>query len=1009
MKAKGQKKMKNSRLLKPLLFIASFVCLSFAATLLMSGGKVAAVPGDATNVLPADGTNIVVSADTCGQCFYSPNSINYLYVPVTSATASVTLTTNRTELSSFNIGSVVVGSPNSCDPLVRYNNPTNTPDATIFNPRNNARIAILTNQQANQRTITGNGVTYKVFCVQVQTNTGSNVTFRLATEAGNLLGAYPGPLANKGTGYFANNGAKWSELVSFAPACGDTTTSGNIVLFDLDNGYSQTPNIRVYLTRYNKDGTGAIAMGLGGDVQGPVDGFGGRETVTGSNGYSWNIVNTTGYSDAYKYSLQVTGIGAQNKIRVRLPFDQVYSAFSGQCSTPPSGSITSANCSVITGSLVDRDHTGPYRIDIHFRDGPPSSGYTNTYTTFTDSSNNFVYAVPASFKNYNGGASTRVWVDGLGKAPDGSNQDWVALSGSPQTIGPCITSACDLISYDSGAGFRTIPNNGAITVTAGQSLTVRTAWRNNAPVGGTTWTNVGGNSASAYDAGWDTTVPAPVNSSGGYNSAPNARLRAENRGSTVGLGGTAAFFWDVGVVTRTGNFTQTFRMVRENPNGEWFGGACTFGLNVQFTPPIAGTDISCTMGSAATDFSEVGESFNGSYTVTYRPTGNPAFYSSVNISNPTFSVTPGYPSRTGTPANFTLPPQSTGAAQTVNFSPPAYVLASPGLYALNGAFTVTAPDGAGGTRTFVVRCSDTKSVGTRPYLRVYGGDVIAGAGFSQDCLAPPANILTYARPNGANWVGAGAQLAAFANGSITGFVTASLFAPAAPSTLAFANTPATTPPVMGGSFNSRFCATDYWPDTLPVVGPSVLTPASSGRIQLPNNATLTQAGALTTSVTIYVDGNLTIDSNIVVSGGPWASPQAIPTLYVIVRGNIYIKPGVTQLDGMYIAQPRTLTPTITEGRIFTCYNTTNANTDSTFIAQNCTRKLTINGAFLAAKVNFLRVNGTASSAPVAEQSSSANIAETIQFIPELLLSTPDFGANTTSGRYDSITSLSPSL
>lgn len=140
----------------------------------------------------------------------------------------------------------------------------------------------------------------------------------------------------------------------------------------------------------------------------------------------------------------------------------------------------------------------------------------------------------------------------------------------------------------------------------------------------------------------------------------------------------------------------------------------------------------------------------------------------------------------------------------------------------------------------------------------------------------------------------------------------------------------------------------------------------------------------------------------------------MPVLYVIVRGNIYIKPGVTELNGMFIAQPTVTAPVITNGRIFTCFNTTDADTadvanDGKWIANNCGNKLLVVGGFVAAKVNFLRSHGTLGGGVAQEPAASANIAEVIQYSPEYLIGKPILPKNVKSGDYQSIVSLSPVL
>ncbi len=120
------------------------------------------------------------------------------------------------------------------------------------------------------------------------------------------------------------------------------------------------------------------------------------------NNYTWHVTPLDGlWHGNSKYVLHVTGVGKNNKIRIRIPFDQINASISCH---PGSGSIVTADCTTITGNFSDPDSAGPYRIDAHFKDNP----YTNTLTVFTDASNNFTINVPAGRKYP---TATSVWVD----------------------------------------------------------------------------------------------------------------------------------------------------------------------------------------------------------------------------------------------------------------------------------------------------------------------------------------------------------------------------------------------------------------------------------------------------------------------------------------------------------------------------------------------------------------------------------------------------------------------
>jgi hypothetical protein len=159
-------------------------------------------------------------------------------------------------------------------------------------------------------------------------------------------------------------------------------------------------------------------------------------------------------------------------------------------------------------------------------------------------------------------------------------------------------------------------------------------------------------------------------------------------------------------------------------------------------------------------------------------------------------------------------------------------------------------------------------------------------------------------------------------------------------------------------------------------------------------------------VSIYVDGNLFIGSNITYAGsGSWTSGN-VPMLRVIVDGNIFISRGVTQLDGLYVAQPKTGT----DGIIYTCALPAAPFTPMTLtgtLASQCNPKLTINGGVVAKQLWLLRTLGTLRSANAAEASSSGNIAEVFNYNPMLWISQPNDAG--TASEYDAITSLPPVL
>ena len=264
-----------------------------------------------------------------------------------------------------------------------------------------------------------------------------------------------------------------------------------------------------------------------------------------------------------------------------------------------------------------------------------------------------------------------------------------------------------------------------------------------------------------------------------------------------------------------------------------------------------------------------------------------------------------------------------------------------------------------------VQCSEY--VVDRPYLRVYNSDTIAGSGFGVTCTTPDADIKGYIRqiasPPG--YVGAGGQLGVFAKGSVTNFLSMSMSDAAMTDPLVNARTFAHESGTnTGGSFGQTYCATDFWNTRQSGLTSGGIAPADisavSGQRQYDSGSTIHASSPISTQMAIYIDGDLTIDGDIKTTTGPWADVNAIPSVQVIVRGNIYILPSVKQLDGLYVAMPTNAS----NGRIVTCTNAAGVvHPSDTVISTVCRNNtLTVNGAFVAQQVNFFRGKGSLRSA-----------------------------------------------
>lgn len=303
-------------------------------------------------------------------------------------------------------------------------------------------------------------------------------------------------------------------------------------------------------------------------------------------------------------------------------------------------------------------------------------------------------------------------------------------------------------------------------------------------------------------------------------------------------------------------------------------------------------------------------------------------------------------------------------------------------------------------------------VASKPYLKVYGGDVSVGAGLPGSCTTNNnAAITAWNKGSTGGYAGAGVQYAAFAMQTISEFATTQgntgAGAPV-PTGMSFANTSTNVGTGnYGGAFGSATCITDYFAQK-PTTGVLPLASLTSGEgvYQASGNTTF-PGGNINPNdkISVYIDGDLFISGSIRFVGS-W-NPNTMPMLKVVVRGNIYIGSGVQQLDGIYIAQQ---TGAGAGGTIYTCATGFGAPTlaNGAFYSACAANRLTVNGAFIANSVEFLRSSGSLRGSTAGEASGSANIAETFNFGPAFWITQPDDG----SGRmdnYDAITSLPPVL
>jgi hypothetical protein len=309
-------------------------------------------------------------------------------------------------------------------------------------------------------------------------------------------------------------------------------------------------------------------------------------------------------------------------------------------------------------------------------------------------------------------------------------------------------------------------------------------------------------------------------------------------------------------------------------------------------------------------------------------------------------------------------------------------------------------------------------VANKPYLKVYGGDISAGNGLEtavDTCTSNTnAKVISWNERAAGAYSGAGVQYATYALNSITDFASAQGNAGGAPvpTGLSFANTATNVAAGnFGGSFGSVGCIPNYYtrkPATTLGLPPTIAA-MSTGSYGATGTTTFPGAGVGSGNVTsgekitVYVQGDVVINGNITYQGN-WSAAN-VPLFQLVVLGNIFIGGNVTQLDGVYIAQRNGGAG----GNIYTCANGTTPPTLTNGAFYNgCNNRLTINGAFVANSVEFLRTFGTLSQSTPGETSGASTGGEVFNFNPTLWMAQP----LDTDGRvdnYDAITSLPPVL
>lgn len=310
-----------------------------------------------------------------------------------------------------------------------------------------------------------------------------------------------------------------------------------------------------------------------------------------------------------------------------------------------------------------------------------------------------------------------------------------------------------------------------------------------------------------------------------------------------------------------------------------------------------------------------------------------------------------------------------------------------------------------------------------PYFQAYGGDVRVGSGFESSsglCSTDSAARIIGWNTGGPNFVGAGAQLAAFAFSQINEFASGQMRTNTAKS-LTFANTNPSNgnfgTDTYGGGLQpgNAVCASNYYAGAATAAntintGSIAVDTLDSGTYIRNGDLTINSSTLALGSGTrvIYVNGNVTVNGFILYASAnaTYGNVDNIPGLRLIVQGNIYVRPGVGRMDGIYIAQPDS---SGNGGRFYTCAPGSGPPSAAQ-VNGVCQNKLTVYGAVVADVIKLGRSSGTLDQAgdtsllPSQEAAGSA-AAEVFVMTPEVWL-TSDFAGN---GSFDAITTLPPVL
>ncbi len=800
---------------------------------------------------------------------------------------------------------------------------------------------------------------------------------------------------------------------------------GNIVLLN-----STSVTARIPTASFDQFGSGCTAGG--GDGTNVVLGYGHTSAQAGGGPAGpWALDCDMSLHPDYPQAFDVTGVGVPAgaaaggiwEVKTVQPpnGDTTYVTITyfepgGPSSTAdPTGVVDSASCTSIAGWALDADNYNT-SIQVHIYQAGTTTGVAVITANVGRSDLNDQPSppdpIPAGYSNAHGFN----WIV-PGSLKDGTPRAFdfyaININSNGAIVGSSNTKFAQNVSI--GACTQPVDNPPTLSLTPDCSVPQVTIFASD-PDPGTAEIRYQINSGAMQSdiAPWPRTLVIPL---GSYTGGGPINVQAWTNGVPPG-GGTAG-----------AEITVSTVCVDVCPNIAGYQGTVPSGYFVVSSGDCVA--VSCGNINTVPGSPEPGEPFtvNFNFTMTAISTGLPY---TINFLTPA-GITPPATTVSGTAVagstTVPVPPASFGPMSAPTAGVYAgYITVSLGGSNFSCAFGTPVPGPPASCPGSCLPGSPAIIIGNKPFFRVYGGDTAAGIPSAAGCNTgwnydAEASIWAF---NDGDGLGAAGQLAANVSepaagkGLIRGFTSGTGSTSASgptgaggsllPKYLTFANTVAGT---FGGQSNMAYCPPDYQAikSTPPsVVGSPVdLATLASGTYSRSGDTVINAATLpFGKKLTIYIDGDVRIAGNIQYNVGAGWTIDTIPSLYLIVKGDIYVNPIVTQLDGTFIAQPNGAGG----GVFYTCAKS-NAfappDWATAAAVTACANKLTINGNVMAQRIKLFRLNGTRRLSSINESANSANIAEVFNSGPEVWLSTPAPFQTSSSSGYDSITSLPPIL